>query len=98
MVTIDRLVDIVAGIASKSVRKHHVDGPTGVRGRKSDNHLIREKLGWAPSTLLADGLRPTYDWIHGQVMRNVRSNGPALPISAVMAGAESERAAMLPRA
>jgi len=43
MVTIDRLVDIVAGIASKSVHKRYIDGPTGVRGRKSDNHLIRQK-------------------------------------------------------
>ena len=48
MVTIDRLVDIVAGIAGKSVRKRHIEGPTGVRGRKSDNQLIREKLGWSP--------------------------------------------------
>jgi len=73
MVTIDRLVDIVAGIAGKSVRKRHIDGPTGVRGRKSDNCLIREKLGWSPSTALVDGLRPTYEWIRAQVMRNARS-------------------------
>ena len=61
MVTIDRLVDIVAGIAGKSVHKRHIDGPTGVRGRKSDNRLIRRKLGWAPSTALVNGLRPTYE-------------------------------------
>src|SRR5215471_3275239 len=78
MVTIDRLVDIVAGIAGKTVHKHHIEGPTGVRGRNSDNRLIREKLGWAPSTILADGLRPTYEWVNRQVMRNTRSNGDAL--------------------
>ena len=44
MVRIDQLVDIVAEIAGKSVKKRHIDGPTGVRGRNSDNRLIREKL------------------------------------------------------
>jgi nucleoside-diphosphate-sugar epimerase len=78
MVTIDRLVDIVAGIAGKSVHKRHIDGPTGVRGRKSDNHLIREKLGWAPSIALVDGLRPTYEWIRMQVMRNARASEHAV--------------------
>jgi nucleoside-diphosphate-sugar epimerase len=90
MVTINRLVDIVAGIAGKSVRKRHIDGPTGVRGRKSDNHLIREKLGWSPSTVLVDGLRPTYEWIGTQAMRNVQSNGQTLQVSAVMSGVEPE--------
>jgi nucleoside-diphosphate-sugar epimerase len=84
MVTINRLVDIVAGIAGKSVRKRHIDGPTGVRGRKSDNQLIGEKLGWSPSTVLVDGLRPTYEWIRAQAMRNVQSKGQALQVSTVM--------------
>jgi hypothetical protein len=66
------------------VRKRHIDGPTGVRGRKSDNHLIREKLGWSPSTVLVDGLRPTYEWIRMQAMRNVPSKGHALQVSAVV--------------
>jgi nucleoside-diphosphate-sugar epimerase len=74
MVTIDRLVDIVAGIAGKSVGKRHIDGPTGVRGRKSDNRLIREKLGWAPSSTLSDGLRTTYEWIRAQVMQNAHTS------------------------
>ena len=72
MVTIDQLVDMVAGIAGKTIKKRHIDGPTGVRGRNSDNRLIREKLNWSPSTVLVDGLRPTYAWISGQVMRNAR--------------------------
>ena len=78
MVTIDRLVDIVAGIASKSVHKRYIDGPTGVRGRKSDNHLICQKLGWAPSTALVNGLRPTYEWICMQVMRDARASKHAV--------------------
>jgi GDP-D-mannose 3',5'-epimerase len=98
MVTIDRLVEVVAGIAGKSVHKRHIDGPTGVRGRKSDNHLIREKLGWAPSTLLADGLRPTYEWIRAQAVRNERSDRLVLPMPAVVAGSESVRGAVTSRA
>src|SRR5262249_52082285 len=78
MVTIDQLVDMVAGIAGKSVRKRHIDGPTGVRGRKSDNDLIRQKLGWAPSTALVDGLRPTYEWVRMQVMRTAPTSGHAV--------------------
>jgi nucleoside-diphosphate-sugar epimerase len=81
MVTIDQLVDMVAGIAGKSLKKRHIDGPTGVRGRNSDNRLIRERLSWSPSTVLGDGLRPTYAWISGQVMRNARSDSEALRVS-----------------
>jgi GDP-D-mannose 3',5'-epimerase len=82
MVTIDRLVEMVAGIAGKSLQKRHIDGPTGVRGRNSDNRLIHEKLNWSPSTVLVDGLRPTYAWISSQVMRNARSDGGLLRVSA----------------
>src|SRR5580700_3746660 len=78
MVTIDRLVDIIADIASKSVHKRYIDGPTGVRGRKSDNHMIRQKLGWAPSMALVDGLRPTYEWIRMQVMHDARASNRAV--------------------
>jgi nucleoside-diphosphate-sugar epimerase len=70
MVTIDRLVDVVADIAGKRIEKDHIPGPTGVRGRNSDNRLIREKLGWAPSELLRKGLEKTYRWIEAQVRRN----------------------------
>jgi nucleoside-diphosphate-sugar epimerase len=70
MVTINQLVDMTAEIAGKSVRTRHIEGPTGVRGRNSDNRLIRAKLNWSPSTVLASGLRPTYDWIRAQVMQN----------------------------
>ena len=84
MVAIDRLVDIVAAVAGKTITKLHIDGPTGVRGRNSDNRLIREKLNWAPSTVLIDGIRPTYDWIRQQVMRNARGDNAAQVLSTVI--------------
>lgn len=69
MVTINALVDMIVAIAGKTIAKCHVPGPTGVRGRTSDNALIREKLGWAPSAPLEEGLRATYAWIAEQVRR-----------------------------
>lgn len=69
MVTIDQLAEMIIGISGKHLRLVHVPGPTGVRGRTSDNRLIRERLGWAPSKPLADGLEPTYRWIASQVVR-----------------------------
>ena len=71
MVTINQLVDIVSDISGKRIGKHHIEGPTGVRGRNSDNRLIQERLGWAPSQTLKSGLEKTYAWIEQQVMRNV---------------------------
>ena len=70
MVTINQLVDVVADIAGKRIEKQHIDGPQGVRGRNSDNRLIKEKLGWAPSRALRAGLETTYQWIERQVRRN----------------------------
>ena len=68
MVTINQLVDMVSQIAGKTLHKRHIAGPTGVRGRRSDNTLIREKLGWAPSEPLLRGLEKTYGWIENQVL------------------------------
>jgi GDP-D-mannose 3',5'-epimerase len=70
MVTINQLVDIVADIAGKRIEKRHIAGPLGVRGRNSDNRLIHEKLDWAPSSRLRDGLEMTYSWIESQLHRN----------------------------
>lgn len=70
MVTINQLVELVADIAGKKILKNHISGPTGVRGRNSDNRLIQEKLGWQPSQSLRDGLEQTYAWIERQVLRN----------------------------
>ncbi len=67
MVTINQLVDMVADIAGKRIEKNHIAGPLGVRGRNSDNRLIREKLDWEPRARLRDGLEVTYRWIEGQV-------------------------------
>ena len=67
MVTINELVDIVAGAAGAEVTKKHIDGPQGVRGRNSDNTLLREVLGWEPKISLEDGLARTYSWIEEQV-------------------------------
>lgn len=70
MVTINQLVDMVAEIAGKRIGKHHIPGPTGVRGRNSDNRLIRQKLDWEPSQPLRTGLEATYAWVEAQVRRN----------------------------
>jgi nucleoside-diphosphate-sugar epimerase len=71
MVTINQLVDMVSDIAGKRLHKNHIPGPTGVRGRNSDNRLIGEVLGWRPSLSLRKGLEKTYEWIEMQVHRNV---------------------------
>jgi nucleoside-diphosphate-sugar epimerase len=68
LVTINQLVDIVEGIAGvKLKRVHNLSAPKGVRGRNSDNRLIRERLGWAPGIPLEEGLEKTYRWIHDQM-------------------------------
>jgi nucleoside-diphosphate-sugar epimerase len=72
MVTINQLVDIVEGIAGVKLRRRYkLDAPKGVRGRNSDNTLIREKLGWAPSIRLEEGMRHTYEWIRQQMTQPV---------------------------
>jgi len=70
MVTINQLADMVADIAGKTIRKNNIPGPTGVRGRNSDNRLIEQMLNWRPSQPLRSGLEETYSWIERQVMRN----------------------------
>ncbi len=67
MVTINQLAEMIMEIAGKKLTIKHVPGPLGVRGRNSDNKLIREKLGWAPNYSLKKGVEKTYPWIKGQV-------------------------------
>jgi len=67
MVTINQLVDIVTKISNKTIEKKHIDGPLGVRGRNSNNDLIREKLGWDYNMSLEEGIRRTYSWIYRQI-------------------------------
>ena len=69
MVTINQLVDIVASIENKNIIKKHIPGPLGVRGRNSDNNLIKKKLNWAPSKPLKDGLKSTYEWIQDEMKK-----------------------------
>ena len=63
MITINGLAEMVIDIADKDVSVHNIPGPLGVRGRNSDNNLIKEKLGWAPSQTLREGMEKTYAWI-----------------------------------
>jgi nucleoside-diphosphate-sugar epimerase len=67
MVTVNELAQHVINISGKNITIKNTDGPTGVRGRNSDNKLIQEKLGWSPSYPLYDGLTKTYKWISKQV-------------------------------
>jgi len=73
MVTINQLVDTAAKVANKQVEKNHIDGPLGVRGRNSNNDLIREKLGWEYSMTLEDGILKTYKWITNQILKKIYS-------------------------
>lgn len=58
---------IAMSFEGKDLPIRHIPGPEGVRGRNSDNTLIKEKLLWAPSIAIAEGLRKTYFWIKDQV-------------------------------
>ncbi|MBX7054877.1 MAG: NAD-dependent epimerase/dehydratase family protein [Pyrinomonadaceae bacterium] len=75
MISINELADIVANIAGIEISKKHVDGPQGVRGRNSDNTLLREVLGWEPKLSLEDGLAITYRWIEDQVRADMLAKG-----------------------
>ena len=67
MVTINQLVEIAGKVSGKVVQKiYKLDAPTGVRGRNSNNDLIREKLGWDYEQTLEEGIRKTYEWILAQ--------------------------------
>jgi GDP-D-mannose 3', 5'-epimerase len=69
LVTINQLVDIVEEIAGIRLnRRYNLDAPKGVRGRNSDNTLIKERLDWEPSTSLAEGMEKTYSWIYDQLV------------------------------
>lgn len=69
MVTINRLAEIAMDIGGKKLNIKHIEGPLGVRGRNSDNDLMRQKLNWSPSQPLKIGLEKTYKWIEGQMKK-----------------------------
>ncbi|CAN5212290.1 NAD-dependent epimerase/dehydratase family protein [soil metagenome] len=75
MVSIDQFANMIMDIAGKSVRLNHIEGPTGVRGRNSDNALIAERLGWAPSRPLREGLEKTYRWIEAEAEAEAAQTG-----------------------
>jgi len=78
MVTINQLADMVAEIAGFRIVRKHVSGPMGVRGRNSDNTLLRKTLGWEPEISLEEGLRRTYGWIEQQVREKQLHGNPRL--------------------
>jgi nucleoside-diphosphate-sugar epimerase len=67
MVTIDQLVQIAAKVADKQIIIKHIPGPTGVKGRNSDNKLLRSTLNWEPAQPLEIGIMKTYKWIDEQL-------------------------------
>ena len=71
MVTINQLVDTAAKVAGKTIEKNHIDGPLGVRGRNSNNDLIRKELNWDYEMTLEDGIRKTYNWIMGEISKDL---------------------------
>lgn len=74
LVTINQLVSLVETIAGVTLNRHYkFDAPQGVRGRNSDNTLIRRELNWAPSITLRDGLEATFRWIHDQARSSYAS-------------------------
>jgi GDP-D-mannose 3',5'-epimerase len=74
MISINELVDIVAAIASKRIRKrYNLSAPQGVRGRNSDNTRLRAVLGWEPAVSLEEGLGRTYRWIEAQLREQARA-------------------------
>jgi nucleoside-diphosphate-sugar epimerase len=70
LISVDGLVKMIAGIAGKNLRiRHDLGKPQGVRGRNSDNTLLRKVLGWEPSIMLDQGLAVTYRWIEGELAK-----------------------------
>jgi GDP-D-mannose 3',5'-epimerase len=67
MIEINGLAEMAISISGKQIKIKNIPGPTGVRGRNSDNRLCREKLAWEPSQKLIEGMKKTYEWINSQV-------------------------------
>ena len=77
MVSLNQFAEMIMVIGGKTLAIDHIDGPTGVRGRNSDNRLIAERLGWTPSRPLAEGLAQTYHWIHAQIQEGGQDGASA---------------------
>lgn len=70
MISINDLAKLIIKISEKDISIRNIPGPEGVRGRNSDNKLIKDKLDWAPSMALSEGIVNTYQWIQGQILKN----------------------------
>jgi nucleoside-diphosphate-sugar epimerase len=77
MVTINEMAEMIMGLAGKKLTIKHIEGPTGVRGRNSDNALIRKELNWEPKMRLKAGLSQTFSWIDSQVRSTVKADSIA---------------------
>jgi nucleoside-diphosphate-sugar epimerase len=78
LVTINGLVSMVEEIAGiRLKRSYNLSAPKGVNGRNSDNTLIKQRLGWAPSVRLRDGMAKTYAWIYDEIVKEQRKAQPA---------------------
>ena len=73
MISINELADLIADIAGVEIVKKHIEGPEGVRGRNSDNSLLRKVLHWEPVIRLEEGLARTYEWIEHQIAERPES-------------------------
>jgi GDP-D-mannose 3', 5'-epimerase len=72
MVSINQLAEMIINISGKKLGINNISGPLGVRGRNSDNRLIKEKLGWMPDYPLKKGLEKTYIWIENQIKNTAK--------------------------
>lgn len=81
MISINDFAKMVADISGKSLSIKNIDGPTGVRGRNSDNTLIKEKLGWSPTLPLRAGVEETYNWIVNQLSKKQKLEAKSFSIA-----------------
>lgn len=81
MISINDFAKMVIDIAGKSLSVKNIKGPTGVRGRNSDNALIKEKLGWSPSQPLRTGVEETYNWIIAQIEKKQKLESKSLSVA-----------------
>jgi nucleoside-diphosphate-sugar epimerase len=78
LVSVNDLLDVITFIADYDVSPKYIPGPLGVKGRSSDNTLIKELYGWEPSIPFTNGMRKTYDWIEEQVQHELELGGERL--------------------
>src|SRR6185436_13166935 len=81
MISINDFAKMVISVSGKSISIKNIKGPTGVRGRNSDNALIKEKLGWAPSQPLRVGVEETYNWIVSQIEKKHQLESKSLSVA-----------------